>query len=73
MINLNDYKNLKKLQLMQKEILEINKIITDFIEKLKNYKRYIPVNESISALHNSRTILEIHLNKIKRAIETSDD
>lgn len=69
MINISDYKNLKKVKIISQDLQEINKRLTICIESLKDYKKYIPVMESISTLHNSRTILEIHINKYKRLLE----
>jgi 5-bromo-4-chloroindolyl phosphate hydrolysis protein len=69
MINLQDYKDLKKLELINRDLLIIKDKLTDSIESLKNYAKYIPVMESISVLHNSRTIIEININKYKRILE----
>lgn len=67
--NLSDFKNLKKLKLMASDLEKAHKLLTTSIESLKDYKKYVPVMESISILHNSRTIIEIHLNKYKRLVE----
>lgn len=71
--NLVDYKNLKKLKIVNQDLEEINKRLTTCIETLKDYKKYIPVMESISILHNSRTIIEININKYKRILNQPQD
>lgn len=69
MVNLNDFKNLKKLKIMAEDLEEIQLRLTTAIESLKEYKKYIPVMESISTLHNSRTLVEINLNKYRKLVE----
>lgn len=68
MTNLNDYKNLKKLELVYTDLLVIKDKLTMCIESLKPHSKYIQVMESISVLHNSRTLIEININKYKRAL-----
>lgn len=69
MINITDFKNKKKLQIIAKDLAECKKRLSTSIELLKDYGKYIPIMESLSTLHNSRTLIEIHLNKYKRVIE----
>ncbi len=68
MINIEDYKNIKKLELVYKDLLNIRDRMTSCIELLKEYNKYIHVMESVSVLHNSRTIIEININKYKKAL-----
>jgi hypothetical protein len=68
MINIEDYKNLKKLEIVYKDLLVIKDRLTASIELLNPYKKYIHVMESVSVLHNSRTIIEININKYKKAL-----
>lgn len=67
--NLNDFKNIKKLQKVYKDLLDLQKELTNSIERLKKFNKYIPANESLSILHNSRTIVEININKYKRVLD----
>lgn len=67
--NLTDFKNLKKIKKVYNDLLEVQKELTNSIERLKKHIKYIPVNESLSVLHNSRTIVEIHINKFKRVLD----
>ncbi len=69
MINITDFKNKKKLRIVAKDLIECQKRISTSIELLKGYSKYIPVMESLSTLHNSKTLIEIHLNKYKRTLE----
>jgi hypothetical protein len=68
MTNLDDYKNIKKIEIVYKDLLIVKERLTASIELLKDYKRYIHVAESISVLHNSRTIIEININKYKKVL-----
>lgn len=70
--NLQDYKNIKKLELVYVDLLEIQKRLTSCMELLKPYSKYIQVMESISVLHNSRTLIEININKYKRTLEKTN-
>lgn len=66
--DLNNFKEIKKTKLIHKELLEAKKRLTASIELLKDYGKYIPIMESLSVLHNSRTIIEININKYERII-----
>jgi hypothetical protein len=68
MTNLDDYKNIKKIELVYKDLVTIKDRLTSAIELLKDYKKYIHVMESVSVLHNSRTIIEININKYKKVL-----
>lgn len=67
--SLKDYKDLKKIKLVHNDLIDIREQLTTSITKLEKFKHYIPVMEAISALHNSRTLIEIHLNKYNRILE----
>lgn len=73
MINLKDYKNLKKLELIHSDLIEIKNRLTASIDLLQDYTKYIQVMESVSVLHNSRTIIEININKFKKTLERKND
>lgn len=72
-VNLKDYKDLKKAKIVYKDLLDIKVQLTTSIEALRPYIKYIPVAESIAELHNSRTLIEIHIGKFKRLIEKTND
>ena len=72
MIYLTEYKNLKKLKIIVKDLREIQKQLILSIENLKTYKKYIPVAESVSALHTSKTMIEIHLNKYDKLLKEQE-
>lgn len=67
--DLDEFKNIRKIKIAHKELKEAVTIISDSIDKLKKYYKYIPVNESMSVLHNSRSLLEIHIAKFKRFLD----
>lgn len=73
MININDYKNNKKDELIYSELLELKSRLSAAIELLKGYNKYIQVMESISVLHNTRTIIEININKYKKILGKNND
>jgi len=72
MINITDYKNLKKIELIHKELTELKGLLTTSIESLKDYNKYIPIMETLSVLHNSRTLVEINIDKFKRALDKTN-
>lgn len=66
MNDLIEFKNRKKLKLIIKELDECEKRLSASIELLKNYRKYIPIMESLTILHNSRTLININISKYKR-------
>lgn len=73
MINLKEYKDLKRLKLIYDDLIIIKDKLTVSIESLKPHGKYIPVMESLSILHNSRTLIEINISKYKRLLENKND
>jgi len=69
MIDLDEYKNKKKLKDIVKDLEDCKIKLTGSLNLLEVHKKYIPIMESISVLHNSRTLIEIHLNKYKNLLE----
>jgi hypothetical protein len=73
MINIKEYKDLKKAKIVYKDLIELNGLLTTFIAKLQPYKKYIATMESLSALSNSKSLIQINLEKFKRVIEKAND
>lgn len=73
MINIKEYKDLKKAKIVYKDLMELNSLLTTFVERLQPYKKYIPVMESLSALSNSKSMVQINIEKFKRVIEKAND
>lgn len=69
MTDIRDFKNLKKLKIMHNDLQAIHTILTTSLDALAPYKKYYPVMESLSILHNSRTLIEIHIHKYKRLVD----
>lgn len=67
--DLKQYKDLKKVKIVYKELIEAAKSLTAAMEILQPYVKYIWVQESISIMHNSRTIIEININNYKRVLK----
>lgn len=65
-INIKKHKNEKINKLILKDLADSVSIINGSLTELFKYRQYIPVMECISSLQNSKTLLEIHINKIKR-------
>ena len=63
--NLNDYKNSK----IKKELIEIIHQMNNSIDCIKKYANRVEIMESLSILHNARTLFEIELDKMKREID----
>lgn len=73
MINLTDYKNLKKVKLIVKDLKEVEKRINSSIKTFEAYSKYIPVAEILAVLNNNKTIIDIHLNKYNKLVEQQND
>jgi hypothetical protein len=73
MINIKEYKDLKKAKIVYKDLIQLNGLLTTFIGKLQPYKKYIATMESLSALSNSKSLVQINLEKFKRVIEKAND
>lgn len=67
--NLEDYKEQKTTENQIKDYSEMIAKLNNCIDSLKNYSKYIPIMESISILHNSRTLFEIKLDITKRNLK----
>jgi uncharacterized membrane-anchored protein YitT (DUF2179 family) len=65
-INIKKHKNEKINKLVLQDLANSVNIINNSLSDLFKYRQYIPVMECISSLQNSKTLLEIHINKIKR-------
>lgn len=64
--NLNEYKDLKNTESKIKEFGEIINKLNNCIDSLKIHSKHINIMESLSILHNSRTLFEIQLGKLKK-------
>lgn len=62
--NLNDYKDSKKTQDEINELAKIIYSLNNCIDELKPHSKHINIMESLSILHNSRTLFEIKLDKL---------
>jgi heme-binding NEAT domain protein len=70
--SLDDFKTTKKSKKIVEDLTQVVHIMNLTLQGLSYYSKYIPVMESISVLQTSKTLLEIHLNKHKKAIEVKD-
>lgn len=69
-IDLNDYKNHKKLETVLKDLKDSVKLIDSFIIKAEeNLRKYIPVRDSINHLKAQKLIIEIHIRKITNTLD----
>lgn len=71
--SLQNVKDSRKLKLVAEDLENIIKIYNLSVQALSLYKKYIPCNETIAMLKSNKMLLEIHLNKIKKNIETLND
>lgn len=62
-IDINKY---RKNEEVLKDIETCVKMIDFARSSFKGYTKYLPIAEIVSVLETNKTILEIHLNKIKR-------
>lgn len=65
--NLDKYKRAKYLV---KELETVLSLINKAYEDLKPYKLFNPVVQSLNALGDSRSIVQIHLRKERRVLES---
>ncbi len=70
--SLDDFKTTKKSKKIVEDLTQAVHIMNLTLQGLSFYSKYIPVMEAISTLQTSKTLLEIHLNKHKKAIEVKD-
>ncbi len=66
MINLSDKRDLKKAKETYNELKTIQSKLTTSIENIAPHAKYIPIMESLSILHNSRSLIEILIAKYER-------
>lgn len=69
MNSLNDITKYRKALIFSKDLVIINNIMLKAIESLKEYKKYVPVKDSMCALIDSQKLVEIHLNHHKNIIK----
>lgn len=67
--NLSDVKNVKKAEIIVKDLEKIITLIDASLNCLSEYSKYIPVMEILSLMQSNKTILEIHRNKYSKYIE----
>ena len=64
-INLAEFKEAKNTQEQIAELAKMIDSLNNCIDELKPFAKYINIMESLSILHNSRTLFEIKLDKVK--------
>lgn len=67
--NLQDVKDLKKLEIIAKDLEDLVRIYNMCLQVFGHYKKYLPCQETISVVQSNKTLIEIHLNKTKKNIE----
>ena len=68
MTNLSDYKDRKRAEHIVEELEAVLVIIRLTMKGLKLFKYYSPVQDILSQMRDSKTILEIHLNNHKQML-----
>jgi hypothetical protein len=69
MINLNEYRNLKRLKIITEELEFATKLLYKQLKELKPYKKYVLIRDVINEMENSYIILKGNLDKNKRLLE----
>lgn len=69
MTNLLEYKKVKKIKRVVKDLSEIEKLMGLIIQGLGAYKKYTPVKNVISSVLDNKAITNVYLKKFKRALE----
>lgn len=63
MIKLDEFKKAKKAEDSLKEMGEIKFKLNNCIEMLKIHAKHVNIMECLSILHNTRTLIEIKMDK----------
>lgn len=69
-MSINNLHKYKKAKVIVKDLENIVKAMNLSIQALSYFGKYIPVAESISVLQCNKTLLEIHLAKQKKIVDT---
>lgn len=68
-INLSEYKKAKRSEVIVEELEAVLGMIRLTIKGLRLFRYYSPVKELLAQLHDTKTVLEIHLNSHKNVME----
>ena len=66
---LNTHRRDKALKVIKKDLENIIPTLETIIKSFNNYRHYIPVSSIIKNVTDNKSILEIHLNKIKDTLK----
>lgn len=66
LVNLDDHKVKKKAELIAEDLEKVLMVMDLSVRGLTPFAKYVQVMETISALQNNKTLLEIHLNKYRK-------
>jgi len=69
MISLKQYKELKRVKLLLKELLEINQLLTRQMGELKPYCKYEMAKNCVRQIEESRYILGNYIKKYKKIVD----
>lgn len=68
-VSLSEYKKSKRSQVIVEELEAVLSIVRLTIKGLRLFRYYSPVQDILRQLHDSKTILEIHLNNHKKIVD----
>lgn len=68
---LKEFKRLKKAKKIEDDLLTILRIVELSLVGLSNYEHYVTVPNAMRALNDTRTYLNIHLQRTRRIIENN--
>jgi hypothetical protein len=60
---------IKKSELILKDLQSINRVFDTTIEKLKQFKHYVPAKEALVVLHDNKMVLGIHISHHTKIVE----
>lgn len=73
MSNISNLHKYKRAKVIVKDLNDIIKAMSLSIQALTFFKKYAPVMDAIHNLKDNKVLLEIHLDKQKRIVETKGE
>jgi len=71
-LDLDSYKKNKKYKAIAKDLKALDKILYNALLQLNEYKKYVPVKNTISSIMENKVYLNIYLKKIEKEIKSED-
>lgn len=67
--NIQDFKQVRKIERIVTDLTKIEKLLSESIAKLATYKSYTPAKSVLTNLMENKALLVVHLKKCKTLLE----